>query len=462
MSGIVRYGSYIPYFRLQRAALGDGGRGERAVASYDEDTASMAVEAARDAMRDGPEIDTLLFASTTPPYAEKLNAATLQAALSLPKSVTAVDTGGSTRAGLSTLLVGFDLAAAGRSPLVALADMSIGAPGGSRESGGGDAAAAFIFGSDDQAIAKIVGRASSTEEFLDTWRTPEMAFPRQWEERFGAEVMLPILGDTLKRAIQAAGLKPDQISKVLVDSTNPRVNREFLGMAKVKPEQAADDFSASLGRAGAAHIGVMLAKALDDAAPGDKIAVLCGADGADAIVLEVTDKIAAGRPRHSVDRWIKSKRNDLAYNTYLKWRGILPFEPPRRPDPDRPAGPPMQRSETWKFGFVGGRCTSCGAANLPPQRVCVMCGAIDQMADEHYSDADCKIATYTLDYLAYSMQPPVVAAVVDFAKGGRINCQMTDVDPNQVAIGNELEMTFRKMYTAGGVHNYFWKARPKR
>ena len=66
MSGIVRYGSYIPYFRLQRAALGDGGRGERAVASYDEDTASMAVEAARDALRDGPEVDTLLFSTTSP------------------------------------------------------------------------------------------------------------------------------------------------------------------------------------------------------------------------------------------------------------------------------------------------------------------------------------------------------------------------------------------------------------
>ena len=137
------------------------------------------------------------------------------------------------------------------------------APGGSRESGGGDAATAFLFGGDDQAIAKIIGRASSTEEVLDTWRTPEMAFPRQWEERFGAEVMLPILGDTLKRAVQSAGLKPDQISKVLVDSTNPRVNREFLGAAKVKPEQAGDDFSATLGRAGAAHIGLMLAKALD-------------------------------------------------------------------------------------------------------------------------------------------------------------------------------------------------------
>ena len=462
MAGIVRYGSYIPYFRLQRTAMGDGGRGERAVASYDEDAVSMAVEAARDALQGAPAIDSVLFTSITPPYVEKLNAATLQAALSLPKGITAIDTGNSTRAGLSSLLLGLDMAAGGRIPLVCLADLSVGAPGGARESGGGDAAAAFVLGGDDAALARLVGRASFTEEVLDTWRTADMPFARQWEERFGAEVMLPIMADTLKRALQSAGLKPDQISKVIVDSTNPRVNREFLGLAKVKPEQAADDFASGIGRTGVAHVGLMLAKALDDAAPGDRIAVVCGADGADALVFEVTDQIAKGRPRHSVDRWLGSKRNDLAYNTYLKWRGILPFEPPRRPDPDRPAGPPMQRSEHWKFGFIGGRCTACGAANLPPQRVCVMCGAIDQMAEEPYADADCKVATYTLDYLAYSMQPPVVAAVVDFAKGGRINCQLTDVDPKQVAIGDELEMTFRKMYTAGGVHNYFWKARPKR
>ena len=91
-----------------------------------------------------------------------------------------------------------------------------------------------------------------------------------------------------------------------------------------------------------------------------------------------------------------------------------------------------------------------------------MCGAVDQMEDEPFADAPCKIATYTIDHLAYSLQPPVIAAVVEFEKGGRINCQLTDVDPDAVAIGDELEMTFRRMYTAQGVHNYFWKARPQR
>ena len=64
VAGIVRYGSYVPYFRLKRDAIG-AGRGERAVASYDEDSVSMAVEAGREAVRDGPEIDVLLFATTS-------------------------------------------------------------------------------------------------------------------------------------------------------------------------------------------------------------------------------------------------------------------------------------------------------------------------------------------------------------------------------------------------------------
>ena len=209
-------------------------------------------------------------------------------------------------------------------------------------------------------------------------------------------------------------------------------------------------------------MGLVLARTLDRANAGDRILVVSVADGCDAVVLEVTERIASARPLHAVDRWLGSKRSDLPYNTYLKWRGILPFEPPRRPEPERPAAPPMRRADHWKYGFIGSRCESCNTGHLPPQRVCVKCAAVDQMREERFADTSCKVATYTLDHLAYTLQPPVVAAIVDYAGGGRLSCELTDVDPKEVAIGNELEMTFRRLYTAQGVHNYFWKARPKR
>jgi uncharacterized OB-fold protein len=56
----------------------------------------------------------------------------------------------------------------------------------------------------------------------------------------------------------------------------------------------------------------------------------------------------------------------------------------------------------------------------------------------------------------------MVAAVVDFDGGGRYPVEMTDMDPGEVKIGMRVEMTFRRLFTADGIHNYFWKARPIR
>jgi 3-hydroxy-3-methylglutaryl CoA synthase len=461
VAGIVRYGSYVPFFRLTRAAIG-AGKGERAVASYDEDSVSMAVEAARDAVRGGAGVDTVLFATISPPYAEKLNTATVQAALDLPETVGSVELGGSTRMGLAALLLGLDLAHAGRRALVCASDVVIGAPTGARESQGGDAAVAFVTGGDGDAVARLIGRASATIEILDVWRLPEDRFAKQWEERFTADTMGPQIIETAQRALTAAGVDGASLATVVLDGTNARSMANLPKALGLRPEQIADTLAAAVGRAGCAHAGLLLARALDQAKPGDRILVVCEADGADALVFEVTEQITAMPPVRKVDRWIASKRNDLAYNTYLKWRGILPFEPPRRPDPERPAAPPMRRHERWKLAFVGSRCEKCQTGHLPPQRVCVKCGAVDQMRTERFADTSCRIATYTLDHLAYTLQPPVVAAFVDYEGSGRFSCELTDVDPKEVAIGNHLEMTFRRLYTGQGVHNYFWKARPGR
>jgi 3-hydroxy-3-methylglutaryl CoA synthase/uncharacterized OB-fold protein len=462
VAGILRYGTYVPYFRLQRAAIG-AGKGERAVASYDEDAVSMAVEAARDAVRDAAAgIDTVILATTSAPYAEKLNAAGVQAALDLPEQIRSLELAGSSRMGLAALALGCDVAAGGGRALVCASDVVVGAPGGARESGGGDGACAFVVGPDAEAIARVVGRASSTVDLLDTWRRPEDPFAKSWEERFGAEVLAPVLDETARRALRAAGTEPGQLASVVLDAANPRAAAALPRAFKLQAAQLADPLADRVGRTGCAHAGLQLARALDAAKPGDRILVASVADGCDVVVLEVTERIAQARPRHTVDAWIASKRTDLAYNTYLKWRGILPFEPPRRPDPDRPAAPPMRRSERWKMAFVGSRCTACGTGHLPPQRVCVQCTAVDQMQPERYADQHGTVATYTLDHLAYSLQPPVVVAIVDFASGGRFTCELTDVDPTDVQIGNEVEMSFRRLYTGMGVHNYFWKARPRR
>jgi uncharacterized OB-fold protein len=69
------------------------------------------------------------------------------------------------------------------------------------------------------------------------------------------------------------------------------------------------------------------------------------------------------------------------------------------------------------------------------------------------------VATFTVDRLVYSPSPPVMFAVVDFDGGGRLPIELTDIDPSDLAIGKRVEMTFRRISTADGIHNYFWKAR---
>lgn len=48
--------------------------------------------------------------------------------------------------------------------------------------------------------------------------------------------------------------------------------------------------------------------------------------------------------------------------------------------------------------------------------------------------------------------------VVDFHGGGRTTLEVADADPDAVAVGSEVGLAFRRLFTAGNVHNYFWKA----
>src|SRR5882672_4423922 len=106
MNGIIAYGAYLPYFRLDRKPIGEalgsgGGKGTRVVASYDEDTTSMGVEAARAALRGAPRLApaALYFATADPAYLDKTNATAIHAALDLDTSAIAFDMLGSIRCG---------------------------------------------------------------------------------------------------------------------------------------------------------------------------------------------------------------------------------------------------------------------------------------------------------------------------------------------------------------------------
>src|SRR5271170_1865332 len=315
MGGIVSYGSYVPYRRLKRAAIAQvlgvaAGKGERAIASFDEDSVSMAVEALRDALRGapGPGVEGLLFATTTPPYAEKLNAAIVGAATQLPAEIRAADLTGSVRAGLSAMLQAADAVNGGASrAAVAMADCRLAAPEGKAEQTNGDGAAAFIVGSQD-VIAEIEASASVTREFLDTWRAPDERFAHSWEERFAlTQAHTPMLIGVIRILLAKTKVAVADLAKIVIDAPNPRAVDEAVRALKLDPARMAEPFAATVGQTGAAHAGLMLASVLPAAKPGDRILIAAGGDGGDAMLLRVTPAVANYRPRHSVGGMIESK-----------------------------------------------------------------------------------------------------------------------------------------------------------
>lgn len=459
MRGILSWGAHLPHRRLDRRSIRavagtGGGRGTRAVASYDEDALTLGVAAGLLALRGAPaDPRALWFATTEPPYLDRTNAATVHAALRLARDVPAYDAVGSVRSALGALRAACDAAAP---VLVVAGDLRGGLPGGPDEAAGGDGAAAVLIGSDADGpvLAELIARSSVTEEFLDRWRVPGEASSRLWEERFGETRYTALGTEALKLALGEAGLEASGVDTLIVAGLHGRAAKAVAARSGVPAERVADRLDDTVGNVGAAQPALLLAAALEaDPAEGRVIVLLTLADGADALVLRTTSALAG----HPVERPVKAQIASgapVAYGTYLAWRGLLPVEPPRRPEPARPSSSAASRNRDWKFGFVGSRGQD-GMVRMPPSP---LDGAAAPMAATAGT-----IVTFTVDRLAYSPSPPVVFAVVDFDGGGRLPIELTDVDEadqNTVEIGGRVEPTFRKLFTSDGIHNYFWKARP--
>jgi 3-hydroxy-3-methylglutaryl CoA synthase len=455
MRGILSWGTYLPHRRLDRSTIaavagGGGGKGTRAVASYDEDTTTMGVEAARAALRTAPAgvvPASLWFSTVSPAYLDKTNATAVHAALRLPRGVPAYDAVGAVRSAIGALRAGLQ---SGDPALVVASDVRGGLPGSADESAGGDGAAALLVGRDDAGpvVAELVAWAAATEEFLDRWRAPGDARSKVWEERFGETRYAELGKEALAAALKDAGIEAAHVAHLVVTGTHERAIASVTKASGIG-DKAVDSLAATVGNTGAAHPALLLASALEKAEPGEVIVLLALADGADAVVLRTTDALRDHtRPAGVAEQ--AAAGAPVPYGKVLAWRGLLPVEPPRRPDPARPSAAAAGRSTAWKFGFVGSEDDS-GDVHLPPS-------PLDADA-RPMADATGTIATFTVDRLAYSPSPPVVFAVVDFDGGGRLPIELTDVEPDEVEIGQRVTMTFRRLFTADGIHNYFWKGR---
>jgi hydroxymethylglutaryl-CoA synthase len=472
MAGITRFGAYIPYYRLahQEVARAWGGRagdGERAVAAVDEDSITMAVEAVRDLLagREASEVDGLVFATTTSPYAEKQASALIATVADLRHDVRSADYTSSLRAATSALTAALDSVAAGSASRVVItaADTRLAAPRSMNERMFGDAAAALEVGR-DKVIANLLAAHSTVDEMTDFWRRPDQSFVAGWEERFAVtQGYQRIVRQTVGELFERTGVGPSEISKAIFYAPDAG---SLAGVAKslgLKPEQIPDHLLSSVGNTGAAMPALVLNSVLEQAEAGDKLLVVGYGSGADALLFEVTGEIEREKAaaRRGVRGHLQSRASLGSYERYMKFRELVETEAPRRQMPSASA------TQIWRnrddiYRFYGYRCLNCGKVQYPHQRLCISCQARDQFESLRLAARQATVFTFTVDFLNADPDPPTVMTVIDFEGGGRAYLQMTDRNPADVRIGQEVEMTFRRMYEAEGFTNYYWKCRPRR
>lgn len=467
MVGITAFGAYVPRYRLGRETAGWGIPIEKAVCNFDEDSVTMAVAAGQDCLRglDRRQVDALYFATTSSPYLEQQGAALVAEALDLRKDIFATDITNNLRAGTIALRMAADAVAAGsaRQALVVAADSRLGAPRGDLERSLGDGAAATLLSRDDVA-AELLGSHSITEHMLDTWRTPAEPFVRAGEDRFiteeGYQRLLP---QAVQEFLGKQQLRPQEFAKLCLFAPDARRHSDMSRRLGFKPEQVQDPLFGKVGNTGAASTLMLLVGALEGAKPGDRVLAAGYGDGADAYAFQVTDRVEAARKgKRGVQRQVQAKRLIANYEIYTRWRDLWTSEAARRPAPPTPSVSALWREKDQNLRLYGARCNACGYTQYPPQRVCTRCQAKDNATPVRLAETPSTVFTYSMDYLAGTVDIPLVIAVINFQGGGRMLTMMTDRELEEVKVDMPVEMTFRKLRTVAGIHNYYWKSMPVR
>jgi len=474
MAGIVSYGAYIPIYRLKRDEMGrawsrSSSGGERSVANFDEDSATMAVEAVVDCLSDSDrdKVDGLYFASTTPPYREKQTASMVALAADLRRHLFTADFTDSLRSGTMALRSAIDAVNSGsaKQVMVAATDCRKGQPQSNYEQDFGDGAAALLIG-DTDVICEIEATYSHSDDILDTWRTESDSFTRTWEDRFIlTEGYTRNMTEAISAIMSEQGLKPADISRAVYYAPDSRRHSEIAKAVGFDPKtQVQDPMFKVLGNTGAPFAMMMLVAALEQARPGDRILFANYGDGADAFILMVTEAITKIKGRRGIRVHLASRMELANYEKYVRFRRLIPLEAQAREGAN--AFPPVAWREREQLTSLhGSRCNHCGRTFHPMQRVCIYCGTKDDFEGVRLSDRKGILYTYCIDNLALSDDPPTVVSKVHLEddKGPvGVYCQMTDRDLDRVTPDMPVEMTFRKMHDAGGMHTYYWKCRPPR
>jgi len=487
---IAGIGAYAPRYRLSSGAVTEawgqfhgGGISTTAVPAADEDTLTMAAEAARRALRaagvDAGDVAGLMIGTTTPPTEEEATTPRLASVLGLPESVRTRQLTGSTRAGVDAIVAGLGAGTDSGSPVLAVAtDAPRGAPDDAIEHAGGAGAAALVLAPD--APGSIQGPAEHNSPYPGTRFRPAGSAETTGLGVTGYEREAFI--ETVAAAADGLDADPSDADAIALQSPDGKLPYRAAGALGVDTDAInRGTVVADLGDLGAASAPFGLAAALDDGA--DRVVVVGYGSGGGATALAVTGD---GIPIQLAT----SEADQLSYAEYLRMRGEITSGEPEGGGA-YVSVPSWHRTIPQRHRLLAGRCPECGTIAFPPEGACHDCGALGE-----YEEVELP-GTGTVEAVTVIGQggaPPefveqqarsgaYVSAVValdgpgdgsrddgtgDCPDGSEsreretvsIPAQVVGAGPGTVNVGDRVTATVRRVYTQEGVTRYGFKMQP--
>lgn len=334
--GVSGYSSYVPRLRIKKEDYAKAwgsfqapGVAEKSLMGFDEDVLTAAAKVSRMALESVPlppgKVTRFAFASTTPPYMEKLLSGTVIVNVGMPGSTFASDHTTSTRAGTEALISAFEhvKASQGGVAVVAAADAPRASMWDPLEHPMGAGAAGFVISSENL-IAEIEGTASFVMEHFGERFKPQGGDTLQDlnVKKFFASAFTACTTKACSTLVKKLGAKPEEYAHVVIQQPDAKAPGSVAGKLMFNDTQMASGLvSANLGDLGAASTSVGLAAALDAAKVGDRIMVVSYGSGAgsDAVSLKV---VSDRKPSPSFKQQLE-KKEYVDYIQYVKLKGAL-------------------------------------------------------------------------------------------------------------------------------------------
>ncbi len=346
MAGIVGYGTYIPIYRIRVEDIAKVWNedaesikkglniSEKSVPGRDEDAATIAVEAARKAIRhsgiSAKDIGAIYVGSESHPYAVKPTATVVAQAIEASNRMMSADLEFACKAGTAgmQIVMGHVDSSMIKYGMAIGSDTSQGRPGDALEYTACAGGSAFIIGKDKkEIIADIIKTVSFSSDTPDFWRREGAKYPSHGGRFTGEPGYFKHITNASKMLFDETGMKPSDFDYAVFHQPNGKFPINVatqLGFSMKQIEKGLMTPIIGNTYSGASLIG--LAATLDEAKAGDKIMVTSFGSGAgsDSFAIEVTENMAKKRKRSEPVRKMASlNKKYIDYSIYLKNRGSI-------------------------------------------------------------------------------------------------------------------------------------------